>query len=251
VRTDAAATRERPSNEEAMKTSHKLNLYAFALLGLALAAPARSAAQAVDSGTFVVYVEDREVGTEQFLITQVGSGAGAELIASGRVRVRLPEGSLELDPRLTTRGVGADPVNYQVNVGGSSPSRVVGTVSGGRFSAKIGTGSGEQLREYVASSGAVVLDQGVAHHYQFLAQRTHQGRVPVIVPRENRQVMATVASRGEESVTIGGVEATLYHLVVQPAGGDEHHVWVDALNRVVRVEVPARAYRAERTRMPR
>jgi hypothetical protein len=234
-----------------MKTSHKLSLYAFALLGATLAAPAQSAAQAVDSGTFVVYVEDREVGTEQFLISQAGSGAGAEMVATGRVRVRLPEGSLELDPRLTVRGVGADPVTYQVSVGGSSPSRVVGTVGGGRFSAKIVTGSGEQLREYVASSGAVVLDQGVAHHYQFLAQRTHQGRVPVIVPRENRQVMATVASRGEESVTIDGVQSMLFHLVVQPERGDEHHVWVDALNRVVRVEVPARAYRAERTRMPR
>jgi hypothetical protein len=234
-----------------MKISHKLSLYAFALLGAALSVPAETAAQQVDSGTFVVYVEDREVGTEHFLISQAGSGAGAEMVATGRVRVRLPEGTLELDPRLTARGVGADPVNYQVNVGGSSPSRVVGTVGGGRFSAKIVTGSGEQLREYVASSGAVVLDQGVAHHYQFLAQRTHQGRVPVIVPRENRQVMATVASRGEETVSIGGVEATLFHLVVQPAGGDEHHVWVDALNRVVRVEVPARAYRAERTRIPR
>ncbi|MBW3572566.1 MAG: hypothetical protein KY467_15800 [Gemmatimonadetes bacterium] len=234
-----------------MKTSTRLSLYAFALLGVTLAVPVRAAAQAADSGTFVVYVEDREVGTEQFLITRAGSGAGAELIATGRVRVRLPEGTLELDPRLTTRGVGADPVNYQVSVGGSSPSRVVGTVTGGRFSAKIVTPSGEQLREYLTSSGAVVLDEGVAHHYHFLAERTHQGRVPVIVPRENRQVMATVASRGEETLTIGGVQATLFHLVVHPAGGDEHHVWVDALNRVVRVEVPARAYRAERTRIPR
>ena len=233
-----------------MKISSKLVLYALALLGAPLAAPVQAAAQA-DSGTFVVFVEDRQVGTEEFIISQAGSGAGAELVATGRVRVRLPEGTLELTPRLTTRGVGAAPVSYQVDVGGSSPSRIVGTVGGGRFSAKIVTGAGEQLREYVASSGAVVLDQGVAHHYQFLAQRTHQGRVPVIVPRENRQVMATVSSQGEERVEIGGVAATVYHLVVQPAGGEEHHVWVDDLNRVVRVEVPARAWRAERTRMPR
>lgn len=234
-----------------MKISSKLVLSTLALLATPLAAPVQAAAQQVDSGTFVVYVEDRQVGTEQFVITQAGSGSGAEMVATGRVRLRLPEGTLELDPRLTSRGVGADPVSYQVDVGGSSPSRVVGTVGGGRFSAKIVTGSGEQLREYVASSGAVVLDQGVAHHYQFLAQRTHQGRVPVIVPRENRQVMATVSTRGEETVRIGGVSATVFHLVVQPAGGEEHHVWVDDLNRVVRVEVPSRAWRAERTRMPR
>ena len=224
-------------------------LPALALATLPLAAPA--AAQSVDAGTFRVFVEDREVGTEEFTITQSGSGDGAELVASGRVRLGLPEGTLELDPRLRARGVGADPVDYQVIVGGSSPSRVIGTVGSGRFSAKIVTPAGEQLREYVASAGAVVLDQGVAHHYYFLAQRTHQGRVPVIVPRDNRQVIATVSSRGEETVQVNGGSATLFHLVVQAPGWDEHHVWVDALNRVIRVEIPARAYRAERTQVPR
>lgn len=219
------------------------------LAALALAAPA--AAQTVDQGTFRVYVDDHEAGTEEFVITQAGSGTGQEATASGRVNVRLPEGSLELTPRLRTRGLPGDPVEYQVDVGGSSPRRIVGTVGEGRFSAKIVTPTGEQLREYVASSGAVILDEGIAHHYYFLAQRTHDGRVPVIVPRENRQVMATVASRGEERVQIAGSTVTLYHLVVMPQGGTEHHVWVDDLNRVLRVEVPARAYRAERTAVPR
>jgi hypothetical protein len=221
------------------------------VLALAVLAAAPVAAQGGDQGTFKVFVEDREVGTEEFTIVQTGTGASAELLATGRVRVGLPDGTLELDSRLRARGIGADPVDYQVSVGGSAPSRTIGTVGGGRFSAKIVTPSGEQLREYVASNGAVVLDQGVAHHYYFLAQRTHQGRVPVIVPRENRQVIATVTSRGEEAVRVNGTTATLFHLVVQPQGGEEYHVWVDALNRVIRVEVPARAWRAERTAMPR
>lgn len=215
----------------------------------ALAAPA--AAQGSDTGTFRVYVDGREVGTEEFTITQVGSGTAQEVSATGRVRVRSPEGTLELDTRLGSRGIGSDPVDYQVVVGGSASSKIVGTVNGGRFSAKIVTPAGEQLREYLASTGAVVLDEGVAHHYYFLAQRTHGGRVPVIVPRENRQVMATVTNRGEERITVSGTPVTLFHLVVLPAGGAEHHVWVDALNRVLRVEVPSRSYRAERTAVPR
>lgn len=225
-----------------------------ALFGLALAlaaAPASAKGQVADSGSFRVYVEDRQVGTETFVIVQSGAGDAAETSASGRVRLQLPDGTLELDPRLSTRGIGADPVEYQVQVGGTAPQRIVGSIGGGRVSARIVTPTGERLREYVASSGAVVLDDPVAHHYYFLAQRTHQGRVPVIVPRENRQVMATVASRGEEQVRVGGTEVTLFHLVVQPAGGTERHVWVDALNRVVRVDIPARGYRAERTRIPR
>ncbi|MDP9349698.1 MAG: hypothetical protein M3P24_11255, partial [Gemmatimonadota bacterium] len=87
--------------------------------------------------------------------------------------------------------------------------------------------------------------------YYFLAQRVRGGRVPVIIPRENRQVMATVTSRGEERVRIGDATASLFHLVVHPAGGEERHVWVDALSRVIRVDIPARGYRAERTALPR
>jgi hypothetical protein len=231
-----------------MKIARTLVLSALAAASFA-AAPV--AAQSGDQGTFRVFVEDREVGSEEFSITQTGTGASAEHLATGRVRVGLPTGTVELDLRLRARGIGADPVDYQVTVGGSAPSRTIGTVGGGRFSAKIVTPSGEQLREYVASNGAVVLDENVAHHYYFLANRTHAGRVPVIVPRDNRQVVATVTSRGEERVQVAGTTATLFHLVVQPQGGNEQHVWVDALNRVIRVEIPARAYRAERTQLPR
>ncbi|HET7231439.1 MAG TPA: hypothetical protein VFJ16_15630 [Longimicrobium sp.] len=216
-----------------------------------LAAAVPAAAQNVDQGTFRVYVGDREVGTETFTITQQGSGAGAVTMASGRVELRLSEGSLSLAPRLRAQGVGADPVQYQVDVTGDAPQRIVGTISEGRVSQKIVTGAGEQLREYVASSGAVVLDEGVAHHYYFLAQRTHAGRVPVIVPRENRQVIATVTNRGEEPVQVGGRSVRLFHLVVQAQGAAAADVWVDDLNRVIRVEVPSRQYRAVRAELPR
>jgi hypothetical protein len=106
------------------------------------------------------------------------------------------------------------------------------------------------LREYVASSGATILDEGVAHHYYFLARRTRNGRVPVLIPRENRQVMAQVTDRGEEPLAVNGTNVTLYHLVVLPDGGEERHVWVDALGRVIRVAIPDRGYVAERTEIP-
>ncbi|HEX5725934.1 MAG TPA: hypothetical protein VFX98_10750 [Longimicrobiaceae bacterium] len=230
-----------------MKTIRTL---ALAALLAPCAAPAAAQA-ATDQGTFRVYVEGREVGTEEFSIRQSGSGSSAEFVATGRVSLRLPTGSLELTPRLRAAGVQADPTAYQVDVGGDSPRKIVGTIGEGRVSAKIVTASGEQLREYVASQGAVVLDEGVAHHYFFLAQRVRSGRVPVIVPRENRQVIATVTDRGQESVQIGSQAVMLYHLVVQPAGGGEQHVWVDALNRVLKVEIPQRGYLAVRTEIPR
>ncbi len=234
-----------------MKTQRLISLPLLAAAALCAAPPAAAQPGAGDQGTFRVFVEGREAGTEEFTIRQSGSGTTAETTATGRVALRLGTGRLELTPRLRASGVGADPVAYQVDVGGDSPRRIVGTVDEGRFSARIVTPTGEQLREYVASSGAVVLDEGVAHHYYFLAQRTRSGRVPVIVPRENRQVIATVRTAGEEQVDVDGASGTFTHLVVTTQGGAEQHVWVDFLNRVVKVEIPSRGYRAVRTALPR
>jgi hypothetical protein len=230
------------------------------LLALSLAAgavlfPAREAvAQAggvQDEGVFEILVNGRVVGNEQFSIRQTGSGANAEFLATGRVQVVLPAGSLELVPRLRATGFQAEPSTYEVTVSGDAPRRIVGTIGSGRFSARIVTPVGEQLREYVATAGATVLDEGVAHHYYFLARRTRSGRVPILIPRENRQVMAQVTDRGEVTTNIRGAQVTLYHIVVRPDGDQERHVWVDSLGRVIRVEVPDRGYEAVRTEVPR
>jgi hypothetical protein len=236
-------------NWPAVRTLHRL-LFALPLF---LGAPAGAAAQSAadDSGTFTVSVGGHVVGTEEFAIRQSGVGAAAEIVATGRVRLDLATGSLELAPRLRTTGFQADPVSYEVTIGGDSPRRITGSVGSGRFSARIITSSGEQMREYVASSGATILDDGVAHHYYFLARRARSGRVPVLIPRENRQVMATVRDQGEQQVDVNGSMIRLFHLVVTPDGGDERHVWIDALNRVIRVEIPATGYLAVRTEVPR
>lgn len=215
-------------------------------------APAAAQSAADDSGTFRVSVGGHRVGTEEFTIRQTGVGTTAEILAVGRVNLNLATGALELVPRLRTTGFEADPVAYEVTVGGDSPRRISATVGAGRFSARIVTPSGEQMREYVANAGATVLDDGVAHHYYFLARRVRGGgRVPILIPRDNRQVMATVRDMGEERVDIGGTSVNLFRLVVTPDGGEERHVWIDSLNRVIRVDIPARGYTAVRTELPR
>lgn len=221
------------------------------LLLLVLAAPLGAQGTVVDQGTFRVTVGGQTAGTEEFVIRQSGSGTGSDVTATGRVEVTLPGGTLQLVPRLRARGLDASPVSYQVDVGGDSPRRILGQVGAGRFSARIVSTSGEQLREYVASDRALILDDAVAHHYYFLAQRQRSGAVPVIVPRENRQVVAVVSSLGEERVDVGGTAASLFHLVVQVPGSSERHVWVDALSRVIRVRIPATGYEATRTELPR
>lgn len=234
-----------------MRTVTRSILSFVALLLVLLPVGVAAQTGARDEGTFEVLVNDRVVGSEEFSIRQIGAGASADFVATSTVRVMQPSGGLDLTTSLRSSGVQADPVVYEVTVGGDAPRRIVGSVGSGRFSAKIMTPSGEQLREYVASSGATILDEGVAHHYYFLARRTRSGRVPILIPRENRQVMAQVSDRGEESLNIRGTQVTLYHLVVQPEGGEERHVWVDDLGRVIRVSIPARNYLAVRTEIPR
>lgn len=243
--------RASPGRDNTMFPRAHLRIFGALLGSVFCVSTATAQAERGDEGTFQVSVEGRVVGHEEFTIRHGGSGATAEVVATGRVVLDLLSGRLELIPRLRALGLGADPATYEVSVGGDSPLRIVGTVGAGRFSAKIASASGEQLREYVASRGAVILDDGVAHHYYFLARRLREGQVPILIPRENRQVIATVTSRGEETLEIGGERPLLYRLAVQPAGGDVRHVWVDALNRVVRVEIPARGYLAVRTSLPR
>jgi hypothetical protein len=225
---------------------------AVAIMGLA-AEPAPLSAQsgASDSGTFEILINGYPAGTEEFSIEQTGVGENAEVTARGMVNVSLPTGTVELASRLRASGFRADPVAYEITIGGSSPRKIVGQIGDGRFSARITSPSGEQMREYVASSGATILDEGIAHHYYFIAQRTRSGEVPILIPRENRQTMATVQDSGEEMVEVAGTTASLYHLVITPSGGDERHVWVDSLNRVIKVQIPDRGYLAVRTALPR
>jgi hypothetical protein len=220
------------------------------LPALLVGAPAVAQSSVNDSGTFDVYVGGHRAGTEEFSIQQIGSGAHGSIVATGHVQLQLPTGSVDLTPRLRTSGFDANPVSYEVVIGGSSPRHIIGTIGDRRVSARTVTAAGEQMKEYVASAGAVVLDDGIAHQYYFLARRVRSGTVPVIIPSQNRQVMAKVTDRGPERVAVGDTTVRLYHLVVQPQGGDERHVWVDDLARVIKVEIPARDYVAVRTRIP-
>jgi hypothetical protein len=248
-RTAALATRETLMRPVTFRLTLR-SLALSALVGLGSALPAAAQTGASDAGTFLISVGGRQVGTEEFNIVQTGVGTNSEIVATGRVRVQLPTGTVELTPRLRATGFQATPVSYDVTVGGNSPRRVIATVANGRVSARTLTAAGEQMREYLASPNAIVLDDGIAHQYYFLARRLRNGQVPIIIPRENRQEMATVKGLGEEQVQIGDRTVSLFHLVVTPTGGDERHVWVDALGRVIKVQIPARNYVAVRSEIP-
>ncbi|MGQ0560477.1 MAG: hypothetical protein ACT443_01230 [Gemmatimonadota bacterium] len=206
----------------------------------------------LDEGSFRLTVRGEEVGTETFSIRQNGSGAGAVIIAVGRVVLGTERGAQELSSELQVGGRTLRPAAYEVRVQGTDEERITGRVVGSRFSAQIVSPAGESMREYLAGEGAVLADEGVAHHYYFLARRLEgaSARIPVIIPRQSRQVSADVTAAGRESLTIGGEAVAARRITVTPTGGQTRTVWVDAQNRVLKLEIPAAGFVATRTAAP-
>ena len=219
-----------------------------------LSAPAAVGAQTttIDEGTFRLLINGREAGTETFSIRQSGSGDRAVVIAQGRVVLADGGDGEQVTSSLQLAGSPMRPAAYDLQVEGGDTERIAGRVVGGRFSARIVRPSGEQMREYLVSEGAVIADEGVAHQYYFLAQRVgaEGGRVPVVIPRNSRQVWATVTVSGDESVQIAGRSVPARRLDVQLEGGAATRVWVDGEGRVLRVAIPSTNFVAERTAVP-
>lgn len=227
-------------------------------LALALAcggvATARAQNVTLDEGTFRITIGGRDVGRETFSIRQSGPAASATINARGNVIIDTTGVPEELTSVLQLTGAGLQPTAYNLRATRNQrEEQIAGRIVAGRFIAKIVSPTGEELREYLASDRAVLIDRGIVHQYYFLARRM-QGesmRVPVIIPRRGQQVTATVQLRGEEEIAVGGQRITARHLVVQTTGGEETHLWVDERARVLRLEIPAARLTASRTSPPR
>jgi hypothetical protein len=228
------------------------SLLAFAASLLAAASPVAAQTVTLDEGSFRISVNGKEVGTEIFSIRQNGSGSNAVIIAVGRVVLDSDKGPQELSSELQVAGGTLRPAAYEVKVQGADAGQIKGRVVGGRFSAQIVSPAGEMMREYLAGDGAVVVDEGVAHQYYFLARRADgkSTRMPVIIPRLNRQVVAEIADGGPEKIAIAGRSFEARKYVIRPAGQPRREVWVDTEGRVLRLEIPDRNFSAQRVAAP-
>lgn len=218
---------------------------AFLALG---AADARGQTTIVDEGTFRLSVQGDPVGTETFTIRRSGSGPGATTVAQGRVVLDTGEQTRAL---LQVEGPQLRPAAYRIEVAGPRPEKITGQAAGNRFRATIVSSAGEQMREYLASDGAIVLDEGVAHQHYFLAARVDgDASLPIIIPRQSRQISASVSDLGTDTITIAGQTVQARRLRIQPQGLSDRILWVDDQNRVLKLEIPADDYVAQRAALP-
>jgi len=230
------------------------NTFAVLLLAFLCLAPGTSVSAqsvAMDEGAFTVTVGGRPAGTETFAIRRVGMGAEARVIAQGNVQITLPEGSVSMEPILEASET-LSLAGYQNKVSGARDQvfTLAGTTDR-RFQGRTISPQGEQVQEYRAASGTILLERLVAHHYVLLGARLDgaSGTIPVIVPGEGRQLQLSYTVTGTESLQLGGsaVEARKVRVEV---GGESRDVWFDLQGRVLRVVDPARNYQAERTSRP-
>lgn len=236
-----------------MKRVQEVVRWAVPVVALgSLAAVGRGQTVTLDEGSYRILVNGKEVGTETFSIRQNGEGADAVIIAHGRVVLDSAGKEQDVSASLQLAGGTLRPMLYDLRQEGGRAERIAGRIMGGRFSARIMSAAGESMREYLVSQGAVIADDGIAHQYYFLARRVgnQSGRVPLVIPRENRQVFAQVEVKAPAPLSVAGQEMSARQLVVTPAGGVVREVWVDDAGRVLRLEIPSRNLVFERTSAP-
>jgi hypothetical protein len=216
---------------------------ALALASLPL--PVAPQSVLVDEGTFAVRIGGSDAGREEFAIRRAGMGSDATVIANGVVRMTTAEGALELRPLLETVLPDGAATSYQLKVSGTETAELSLALAGRRYVSRIRTAAGDEEREFLARPETRILEEGVAHQYYFLRNVREGPRVPVIEPRTRRQLQLTASAWSEEELRVGAVRVAARR--VSFSGGDgERVVWYDRQGRVVRLEIPARGYVAER-----
>lgn len=216
------------------------------LVALAAATVPTSAASAqnvtLDEGRFALFVDGRESGSEAFSIHRVGMGDDARILATATVSVD----GIQMRPTLEAR---PDFVvtSYQNELTGTRSADLSVVLNGTRYVSRMNSPDGELQREYRASARTAVLEDRVSHQYYFVARFVDGGSGPIVVlmPADGEQARLEVVSIETEPFRLGDQQLQARHVRLQ-GGGAVHDVWIDDQGRVLRVEIPARGFRAER-----
>ncbi len=203
---------------------------------------------AVDEGTFLLFENGREVGTETFTIRRSGTGAEARWIARGVVEIAGSASSRSMAPALEAQGDALTLAAYQLKVSGDQQEEIYVSLSGRRYLAKVVSDEGEQMREFRAGPGMLLLEDGVVHQYFLLRPylESDGATLTVLIPRRSRQIRMSLVRIGVETIPMpGGVSVQARHFRLE-SGDDIREVWFDEQDRVLRVEIPGAGFRADR-----
>ena len=220
-----------------------LGTVTLALLGSAT--PLVGQGIVVDQGDFQISLGGRVVGTESFVIRRAGVGREENVFANATITLDLEGGRQVASPLLSATADGTA-ASYQVDVTGPGRMELRLNQNGRRYLMRISSDLGREDQEFPANPGTRILEQRVAHQYYFLRDDDAGATVPVLEPRTRRQLALRVGSRTEVLLEVGRNTVTAWRVELS-ARGDQRVVWFDRQGRVLRLEVPADGYVAQRT----
>lgn len=224
--------------------------FGTALLGLLVTGGAADlAAQGVvvDQGQFELRVGGAVVGTEDFVVRRAGLGSNDAVFANGTVAIELGGGRQQLRSILRASPAAGAAEQYQIGVTGEGALELRIERSGRRFVATIRSSAGAEDREFQALPETRILELDVAHHYYFLRGIRAGGDAHVLEPRSRNQFSLAAGPYQDEELALGPNRIPARRVSFTVGSDDIRTVWYDRQGRVLRVEIPARSYVAERT----
>lgn len=222
-------------------------LFLVALLALGSSVPLSAQGVVIDQGQFEIRVGGESVGTEDFVIRRASLGLGAAFFANATV-THGPDGSVSrVTPLLRALPPDGQAESYQVEVVGEGAMDLRLARSGRRYVATIRSEVGAEDREFQARPETRILDLGIAHHHYFVRDLRIGRPTHVLEPRTRTQHTLRATSRVEEEIQVGPNSIQVRRVDFISEGGHDRTVWYDRQGRVVRVEVPARSWVAQRT----
>lgn len=226
-----------------MKAIHLKFAWALALLSLSTL-PLAGQVVVLDEGSFRLHVNGQPVGTETFSIRRVGLGNEAELIAVSQIQY--DDGSLVMRPTLNTDAA-FRPIRYENQVSGSRESTVVLALAGRRYTATVVSAQGEAASEFRAAPRTMIVAARVAALYYFLSPLLGETGVEIsgIEPELGGRPTLILTSVTPDRRALGEEMLSL-RIATLESGTDVRRIWFDEQGRVIRVEIPAQNFVAER-----
>lgn len=211
---------------------------------------ARPLASLSDSGTFIISVAGKKLGTEKFRILP----SGDHLIAKADIEIETQQAgkSMQLQsfPRLVLDSH-LRPLSYTWAQKGARRSDLRIDFTTSPVKAQYHTVNGRNDdRDFVLASDVVVLDDNVLDQYEILLDRygmTTGGRqiFRAIIPQEASPGQVRVVDMGSRRVQAGAQWELLRHFVVTTDLA-RIDLWADSQGHLQRVSVPALKFNAVR-----
>ncbi|HET7842030.1 MAG TPA: hypothetical protein VFM21_10515 [Terriglobia bacterium] len=198
-----------------------------------LAPPARGSEQ----GTFVLKLAGREYGTEKFSI----ESAEGKLTAQSETQLRDTEtGQLIKTVSRLILNTALEPQSYAWSEDGPAKYALSVDFTEGVAKSRLHRPNGsDDVREIHLPRNVAILDNNVLIHYEVLIRRfveTGGGKqtFPAYIPQSATPGTLTVQDAGMETISLGGAQRSLRHLVVL-SDNAQIDLWTDGNNRLQRL----------------